>query len=34
VATALALLVLEIRHVRVLSVLDGQRWTARFRDDD
>ena len=34
VATALALLVLEIRHVRFLSVLDGQRWTERFRDDD
>jgi putative Mg2+ transporter-C (MgtC) family protein len=34
VATALALLVLEVRHVRVLGVLDGQRWTERFRDDD
>jgi putative Mg2+ transporter-C (MgtC) family protein len=34
VATALALLVLEIRHVRFLSVLDGQRWAERFRDDN
>lgn len=34
VATALALLVLEIRHVKVLSVLDGQRWTERFRNDE
>jgi putative Mg2+ transporter-C (MgtC) family protein len=33
-ATALALFVLEIRHSRVLSMLDGRRWSDRFRDDD
>ncbi|MGD0067089.1 MAG: MgtC/SapB family protein [Streptosporangiaceae bacterium] len=33
-ATLLALLVLEIRHVRVLNMLDGRRWAARFRADD
>jgi putative Mg2+ transporter-C (MgtC) family protein len=33
-ATLMALLVLEIRHVRVLNILDGRRWAARFRDDD
>jgi putative Mg2+ transporter-C (MgtC) family protein len=33
-ATLLALLVLEIRHVRVLNMLDGRRWAVRFRDDD
>jgi putative Mg2+ transporter-C (MgtC) family protein len=34
VATALALFVLEIRHVRVLSVLDGRRWAGRFSNDE
>jgi putative Mg2+ transporter-C (MgtC) family protein len=33
VATALALLVLEIRHLPVLSVLDGQRWARLFQND-
>jgi putative Mg2+ transporter-C (MgtC) family protein len=32
--TVLALFVLEIRHVRVLNMLDGRRWAARFRDDE
>jgi len=32
-ATALSLLVLEIRHVSVLSLLDGRHW-ARYFDDD
>jgi putative Mg2+ transporter-C (MgtC) family protein len=30
VATALALFVLEIRHLRWLSVLDGRRWAKYF----
>ena len=34
VATALAVFVLEIRHVRVLNMLDGRRWAGRFRDDE
>jgi putative Mg2+ transporter-C (MgtC) family protein len=34
VATALILFVLEIRHVRWLSVLDGRRWARYFPDDD
>jgi putative Mg2+ transporter-C (MgtC) family protein len=34
VATALALLVLEIRHVKVLSLLDGRRWAMHFNDDE
>jgi len=29
-ATLLALLVLEIRHIKVLSHLDGRRWSGRF----
>jgi putative Mg2+ transporter-C (MgtC) family protein len=33
VATALAVFVLEIRHVKVLSMLDASRW-ARYADDD
>lgn len=33
-ATVLTAFVLEIRHVRVLSMLDGRRWSGRFRDDD
>jgi hypothetical protein len=31
---ALALLVLEIRHIKVLNILDGRRWSGRFSDDD
>jgi putative Mg2+ transporter-C (MgtC) family protein len=34
VATALALFVLEIRHVRWLRLLDGRRWARFFPDDD
>jgi putative Mg2+ transporter-C (MgtC) family protein len=34
VATVLAGFVLEIRHVRVLNMLDGRRWASRFRDDE
>lgn len=34
VATLLTAFVLEIRHVRVLSMLDGRRWASRFRDDE
>jgi putative Mg2+ transporter-C (MgtC) family protein len=34
VATAFALLVLEIRYIPVLRVLDGRRWTSRFRHDE
>jgi putative Mg2+ transporter-C (MgtC) family protein len=33
-ATVLVLFVLEIRHVKVLSVLDGRRWSRHFRDDE
>jgi putative Mg2+ transporter-C (MgtC) family protein len=34
VATAIALLVLEMRYIRVLMLLDGRRWAGRFRDDE
>jgi putative Mg2+ transporter-C (MgtC) family protein len=34
VATALTLFVLEIRHIRVLAMLDGRRWVGKIRDDD
>jgi putative Mg2+ transporter-C (MgtC) family protein len=34
VATALSLFVLEIRHIKALSMLDGQRWANRFSDDE
>jgi putative Mg2+ transporter-C (MgtC) family protein len=34
VATAFALLVLEIRYIPVLRVLDGRRWASRFRHDE
>jgi putative Mg2+ transporter-C (MgtC) family protein len=34
VATALSLFVLEIRHVRWLRMLDGQRWARFFPDDE
>jgi len=34
VATVLTAFVLEIRHIRVLNVLDGRRWASRFRDDE
>lgn len=33
ITTALALLTLETRHIRLLSVLDGRRYRDRFRDD-
>ena len=33
-ATLLSLFVLEIRHVRVLSMLDGRHWASRFPDDE
>lgn len=32
--TALALFVLEIRHVRLLRFFDGRRWARYFREDD
>jgi putative Mg2+ transporter-C (MgtC) family protein len=34
VATALVLLVLEIRHLKVLNLLDGRRWASRFGNDE
>jgi putative Mg2+ transporter-C (MgtC) family protein len=34
VATVLAIFVLEIRHSKVLNVLDARRWASRFRDDE
>lgn len=34
VATALSLFVLEIRHNKVLRVLDGRRWSSHFSNDD
>jgi hypothetical protein len=34
VATALALLALEARYLRVLTLLDGRRWANRFRHDE
>ncbi len=34
VATLLTVFVLEIRHIRVLNVLDGRRWAGRVRDDE
>ena len=34
VATAVALLVLEIRYIQMLSLLEGRRWASRFRDDE
>jgi putative Mg2+ transporter-C (MgtC) family protein len=33
-ATALSLFVLEIRHIRWLSMLDGRRWARYFPDDN
>lgn len=32
--TALALFVLELRHIRFLRALDGRRWARYFREDD
>jgi putative Mg2+ transporter-C (MgtC) family protein len=32
-ATLLALFVLEVRHMKVLNMLDGRRWAHRFGDD-
>jgi putative Mg2+ transporter-C (MgtC) family protein len=34
VSTAIALLVLELRYIRGLMLLDGRRWTSRFRNDE
>jgi putative Mg2+ transporter-C (MgtC) family protein len=34
IATVLALLVLEIRHTKVLNVLDGRHWASRFSNDN
>ena len=34
VATVVSLFVLEIRHIKWLSVLDGRRWSRYFPDDD
>jgi putative Mg2+ transporter-C (MgtC) family protein len=34
VATALALLVLEIRHLKLLNFLDGRRYSHRFTKDE
>jgi putative Mg2+ transporter-C (MgtC) family protein len=33
-ATVLTLFVLEIRHIRVLDMLDGRRWAGKIPDDD
>jgi len=33
-ATLLALFVLEIRHIKILNVLDGRHWADRFGNDD
>jgi len=33
-ATAIALLVLEVRYIPGLMLLDGRRWGARFRNDE
>jgi putative Mg2+ transporter-C (MgtC) family protein len=33
-ATLLTVFVLEIQHVRVLSMLDGRHWTSKVRDDE
>jgi putative Mg2+ transporter-C (MgtC) family protein len=34
VATAVTLLVLEMRYIWVLQLLDGRRWATRFRHDE
>jgi len=34
VGTALALLVLEVRHIPLLRPLDGRNWAPRFHDDE
>lgn len=34
VAAALAVLALEVRHIRLLNMLDARRWSDRFHDDD
>ncbi len=34
VATAVAVVTLEIRHVWPLGLLDARRWAGRFRDDE
>jgi putative Mg2+ transporter-C (MgtC) family protein len=33
-ATLLTALVLEIQHVRALSMLDGRRWAGKIHDND
>ncbi len=33
-ATVLTMFVLEIRHIRVLNMLDGRRWAGRVHDDE
>ena len=33
-ATLVSLFVLEIRHIKWLSVLDGRRWSRYFPDDN
>ena len=33
-ATVLTGFVLEIRHIHVLSMLDGRRWAGKVRDDE
>jgi putative Mg2+ transporter-C (MgtC) family protein len=33
-ATAITLLVLEVRYIPGLMLLDGRRWTGRFRNDE
>jgi putative Mg2+ transporter-C (MgtC) family protein len=33
-ATAIALLVLEVRYIPGVMLLDGRRWGARFRNDE
>lgn len=34
VATVLTAFILEIRHIKVLNMLDGRRWSGLFRDDE
>jgi putative Mg2+ transporter-C (MgtC) family protein len=33
-ATVLALFVLEVRHIKMLSFLDGRHWASRFSNDN
>ena len=34
VATVLTAFILEIRHIKVLSMLDGRRWAGHFANDE